>query len=102
MHEAPRDVGGLRAGYRTGSVGLLHGLVLLAVLGVKTHVVEHAAPFVGLFLDMKGDIFTLQGKPADAKAAYEAALAKLDSKGSQKQYTQLKLDAVAASAGAAK
>ncbi len=62
---------------------------------------KHSDAFAGLFLDMKGDIFNLQGKPADAKAAYEAALAKLDSKGSQKQYTQLKLDAVAA-AGATK
>jgi predicted negative regulator of RcsB-dependent stress response len=63
---------------------------------------KHSEPFAGLFLDMKGDIFTLQGKPADAKSAYEAALTKLDTKGSQKQYTQLKLDAVAASVGAAK
>ena len=58
--------------------------------------------FAGLFLDMKGDIFNLQGKAADAKTAYEAALPKLDSKGSQKQYTQLKLDAVSAAVGAAK
>jgi len=49
----------------------------------------------GLFLDMKGDIFNLQGKAADAKTAYEAALAKLDAKGAQRQYTQLKLDALA-------
>ena len=58
--------------------------------------------FAGLFLDMKGDIFNVQGKAADAKTAYEAALPKLDVKGSQKQYTQLKLDAVSAAAGAAK
>ncbi len=58
--------------------------------------------FEGLFLDMKGDIFNLQGKPADAKTAYEAALVKLDPKGSVKQYTQMKLDAVAAAVGAAK
>ncbi len=58
--------------------------------------------FEGLFLDMKGDIFNLQGKPADAKTAYEAALVKLDPKGSVKQYTQMKLDAVAATVGAAK
>lgn len=63
---------------------------------------NHGEAFAGLFLDMKGDIFTLQGKPADAKSAYEAAIAKLDAKGSQKQYTQLKLDAVSAAAGAAK
>lgn len=63
---------------------------------------KHSDSFQGLFLDMKGDIFNLQGKPTDAKTAYEAALAKLDAKGSQKQYTQVKLDAIAAASGAAK
>ena len=63
---------------------------------------KHSESFDGLFLDMKGDIFNLQGKPADAKTAYEAALAKLDPKGSTKQYTQVKLDAVTASVGVAK
>ena len=63
----------------------------LAALDGKT-----SEAFAGLFLDMKGDIFNLQGRAADAKTAYEAALPKLDSKGSQKQYTQLKLDAVTA------
>lgn len=56
---------------------------------------KHSASFEGLFLDMKGDVFNLQGKAADAKSAYEAALAKLDAKGAQKSYTQLKLDALA-------
>ncbi|MBL8310873.1 MAG: tetratricopeptide repeat protein [Burkholderiales bacterium] len=55
---------------------------------------KHSESFAGLFLDMKGDVFALQGKTADAKTAYEAALAKLDPKGGQKQYTQLKLDSV--------
>ena len=63
---------------------------------------KHSDSFDGLFLDMKGDVFNLQGKPADAKTAYEAALVKLDPKGSAKQYTQVKLDAVTAAAGAAK
>ncbi len=63
---------------------------------------KHSDSFDGLFLDMKGDIFNLQGKSADAKTAYEAALVKLDAKGSMKQYTQVKLDAVTAAAGAAK
>ena len=57
---------------------------------------KHSDAFAGLFLDMKGDIYNLQGKAADAKTAYEAALPKLDAKGAQKQYTQLKLDAVSA------
>ena len=63
---------------------------------------KHSESFDGMFLDMKGDIFNLQGKPSDAKTAYEAALAKLDAKGSLKQYTQVKLDAVTAASGVAK
>ena len=62
---------------------------------------KHSASFEGLFLDMKGDVFNLQGKVADAKSAYEAALTKLDAKGSQKSYTQLKLDALAGGAAPA-
>lgn len=69
-----------------------------AALGVLDG--KHSEAFAGLFLDMKGDIFNVQGKTADAKTAYEAALPKLDAKSSQKQYTQLKLDALAG--GAAK
>ncbi len=55
---------------------------------------KHHEAFAGLFLDMRGDVFKIQGKFADAKTAYEAALLKLDNKGQQKQYTQLKLDAL--------
>jgi predicted negative regulator of RcsB-dependent stress response len=55
---------------------------------------KHHEAFSGLFLDMRGDVFKIQGKFADAKTAYEAALLKLDTKGQQKQYTQLKLDAL--------
>ena len=62
---------------------------------------KHSDAFAGLFLDMKGDIFNIQGKPADAKTAYEAALVKLDPKGSQTQYTQVKLDAVSATVATA-
>lgn len=70
----------------------------LAALDGKT-----SEAFAGLILDMRGDIYNLQGKAVDAKTAYEAALPKLDSKGAQKQYTQLKLDSVsAATAGATK
>ncbi len=57
---------------------------------------KHPASFEGLFLDLRGDVFKLQGKSADAKTAYEAALAKLDPKGQQKQFTQLKLDSLPA------
>ena len=70
----------------------------LAALDGKT-----SEAFAGLILDMRGDIYNLQGKAVDAKTAYEAALPKLDSKGAQKQYTLLKLDSVsAATAGPTK
>jgi predicted negative regulator of RcsB-dependent stress response len=62
---------------------------------------KHHESFAGLFLDMRGDIFKIQEKYADAKTAYEAALLKLDTKGQQKQYTQLKLDSLPVVAGAA-
>jgi hypothetical protein len=59
---------------------------------------KHHAAFEGLFLDMRGDVFKIQGKTADARTAYEAALTKLDSKGQQRQFTQLKLDALPSAA----
>jgi predicted negative regulator of RcsB-dependent stress response len=55
---------------------------------------KHHESFAGLFLDARGDVFKLQGKFGDARTAYEEALKKLDSKGSQKQLTQLKLDSL--------
>lgn len=46
--------------------------------GLKLLAVDPAEPFAPRFSEMKGDIFAAQGKPAEAKAAYEAALGKLD------------------------
>ncbi len=62
---------------------------------------KHHEAFAGLFLDARGDVFKLQGKFADAKTAYEEALKKLDAKGSQKQLTQLKLEAMSSATLAA-
>ncbi len=39
---------------------------------------EPAAPFAPRYAEQKGDILAAQGKTAEAKAAYDAALAKLD------------------------
>ena len=54
---------------------------------------KHSESFAGLFLDMKGDIFNLQGKRRMPGQPYEAALAKLDAKGLQKHIPSL-LDAL--------
>jgi predicted negative regulator of RcsB-dependent stress response len=39
---------------------------------------EPAAPFAARYADLRGDILAAQGKPKDAAAAYDTALAKLD------------------------
>jgi len=50
--------------------------------------------FNGLFADRKGDIYTAQSKPAEARAAYKEALDKLPPQGSYRAIVQVKLDAL--------
>jgi predicted negative regulator of RcsB-dependent stress response len=50
--------------------------------------------YAGLFSDMKGDILAAQGKTADAKAAYQSALEKLDARSPYRGYIQLKVDSI--------
>ncbi len=54
---------------------------------------KHAAAFDGLYADLKGDILSVQGKRAEARAAYQAALEKFDPRSSYRQVLQVKLDA---------
>jgi len=55
----------------------------------------------GLYADLRGDALVFAGKPAEAKAAYEDALAKLDAKSSYRQYVQVKIDALGGAPAAA-
>jgi predicted negative regulator of RcsB-dependent stress response len=55
---------------------------------------KHDEATDGLYSDLKGDILVAAGKPNDAKAAYSAALAKLDSKSPYRNYVQVKLEAL--------
>lgn len=55
---------------------------------------KHGDPFAGLYADLRGDALAAAGKPAEARAAYETALAKLDAKSQYKQYVQVKLEAL--------
>lgn len=61
---------------------------------LKTLDQKHDAAYDGLFADLKGDVLAAQGKKADAKAAYQQALSKLDAEGRYRRYTQYKLDAL--------
>jgi predicted negative regulator of RcsB-dependent stress response len=48
-----------------------------------------------LYADLRGDVLAAQGKPAEARAAYEIALQKSDAKSPYKRILELKLDAEA-------
>ncbi len=55
----------------------------------------HGAAFDARFAELKGDILAAQGKKAEARTAYQAALAKLDGKGGPyREVVQQKLDAL--------
>jgi predicted negative regulator of RcsB-dependent stress response len=53
---------------------------------------KHGAAFDGLYADMRGDILAVQGRRAEARAAYQAALEKIDARSSYRPLIQVKLD----------
>ena len=55
---------------------------------------KHGEPFAGLYADLRGDALPPPGRPAEARAAYQAALAKFDAKSPYRNYVQVKLDAL--------
>ncbi|HTP95985.1 MAG TPA: tetratricopeptide repeat protein [Burkholderiales bacterium] len=55
---------------------------------------KHADSFDALYSDLKGDILTAQGQRAEARAAYQAALDKSDTRSPYRSLIQLKLDAL--------
>ena len=50
--------------------------------------------YIGLKANMQGDVLLAQGKQAEAKKAYQAALEGLDAQGKMHQYTQQKLESL--------
>ena len=50
--------------------------------------------FAAIYSDLKGDVLAAAGKPADARAAYQFALARLDPKSGYRAYVEAKLDAL--------
>lgn len=62
---------------------------------LRTLDAKHDEQLDGLYADAKGDIFAAAAKPAEARAAYQEALQKLDPKGQHRNYVQLKLDSLA-------
>ncbi len=61
---------------------------------MKTLEAPHEKAFDGLFSDLEGDVLAAQGKMADARVAYQAALEKTDEKSAYRQIVQMKLDSM--------
>ncbi|MDP3678466.1 MAG: tetratricopeptide repeat protein [Methylotenera sp.] len=84
------------------SVTAIAGLQLANILAeekdlagaLKLLEAPHDAGFDGLYADLKGDVLVALGKNAEAKAAYEHALTKLDAQGRYRTLTQQKLEAL--------
>ena len=55
---------------------------------------KHNPAYDAFYLDLKGDVLVAQGKPAEARGAYQAALSKADKKSTYRDLIQIKLDAL--------
>ncbi len=56
----------------------------------------HGDTLTALYADLKGDVLVAQGKPQEARGAYQLALDKSDAKSSYRSLIQIKLDALSA------
>lgn len=61
---------------------------------LKTLAARHSDAFGPRFDDLKGDVLVAQGKPVDARAAYQAALGRMSADNPYRNVVELKLDGV--------
>ena len=61
---------------------------------LKTLSATHSDAFAFRFHDLKGDVLLAQGKPAEARAAYQAAFGKMAQDNPYRNIVELKLDAL--------
>jgi len=61
---------------------------------MKTLSSTHSDAFAFRFHDLKGDVLLAQGKPAEARAAYQAAFSKMQEDNPYRNIVELKLDAL--------
>lgn len=54
--------------------------------------------FAGLYADLKGDVLLASGKPAEARAAYQAAVGKLEPGSAWRSQVEMKLEALGGAA----
>ena len=65
---------------------------------LKTLSSTHSDAFAPRFDDLKGDVLVAQGKPVEARAAYQAAFGKLKETNPYRNIVELKLDALGGAA----
>jgi predicted negative regulator of RcsB-dependent stress response len=70
--------------------------------GLKLLETKFLPQFAGAAADRKGDILVAQNKLAEARAAYQAALAAMEEKNPGRQLVQLKLEAIGGTAATPK
>ena len=68
---------------------------------LRTLDAKHDDAFAGIYADMRGDILAAAGRAAEARTAYQTALARLDAKSSYRNFVQVKLDALGGAVPAA-
>lgn len=61
---------------------------------LRTLDAKHDESLAGLYADLRGDILAAAGKTADARAAYQLAVSKLDPKAPYQGYVKVKLDSL--------
>jgi predicted negative regulator of RcsB-dependent stress response len=65
---------------------------------LKTLSGSRSDAFAPRFDDLKGDVLLAQGKPAEARAAYQAAFGKMQEDNPYRSIVELKLDALGGAA----
>lgn len=66
---------------------------------LRTLDAKHDDPFAAVYADLRGDILVAAGRPAEARTAYQTALARLDPRSPYRNFVQVKLDAVGGPVG---
>jgi predicted negative regulator of RcsB-dependent stress response len=62
---------------------------------------KHSDAYAGLYADLRGDALAAAGRTAEARAAYQSAIAKIDAKTAYRNFVQVKLDAIGGAPAAA-
>jgi predicted negative regulator of RcsB-dependent stress response len=68
---------------------------------LRTLDAKHDEAFAGIYADLRGDILVGAGRNAEARTAYQSALARLDAKSPYRSFVQVKLDTLGGAVAAA-